>query len=79
MLEYTPRAIVIAGGEKIADDTAVNVLADSQIIKEANLKETSLFELAIRAGIAEPKEFVRRFIAYDREVRQYGSRNAFIH
>ncbi|MFJ5714082.1 ABC transporter ATP-binding protein [Neobacillus sp. NPDC093127] len=79
MLEYTPRAIVIAGGEKIADDTAVNVLADSQIIKKANLKETSLFELAIRAGIAEPKEFVRRFIAYDREVRQYGSRNAFIH
>ncbi|WHY85596.1 ABC transporter ATP-binding protein [Neobacillus novalis] len=70
MLEYTPRAVVIAGGRKIADDTAVNVLADSQIIKEANLKETSLFELAIRSGIGEPKEFVRRFIAYDREVRQ---------
>lgn len=70
MLEYTPRAIVIAGGRKIADDTAVNVLADTHIITEANLKETSLFELAHRAGIDEPKQFVERFIAYDREVRQ---------
>ncbi|WP_028389963.1 ABC transporter ATP-binding protein [Bacillus cihuensis] len=70
MLEYTPRAIVIAGGTKLADDTAVNVLADSSIINEANLKETSIFELALRAGISEPKEFVDRFIAYDREVRQ---------
>ncbi|ETI70120.1 ABC transporter ATP-binding protein [Neobacillus vireti] len=70
MLEYTPRAIVIAGGEKIADDTAVNVLADSTIIEAANLKETSLFDLAQRAGIGEPKQFVDRFIAYDREVRQ---------
>ncbi|MFK9091971.1 ABC transporter ATP-binding protein [Bacillus salipaludis] len=70
MLEYTKRAIVIAGGRKIADDTAVNVLADSRVIREANLKETSLFELAERAGISEPKQFVDRFIAYDREVRQ---------
>lgn len=70
MLEYTPRAIVIAGGRKIADDTAVNVLADTHIITEANLKETSLFELAHRAGIDEHKQFVERFIAYDREVRQ---------
>ncbi|MFJ7724735.1 ABC transporter ATP-binding protein [Neobacillus sp. NPDC097160] len=70
MLEYTPRAIVIAGGRKIADDTAVNILADSRVISEANLKETSLFELAERAGIGESKQFVDRFIAYDREVRQ---------
>ncbi|MEH7352411.1 ABC transporter ATP-binding protein [Neobacillus drentensis] len=70
MLEYTPRAIVIAGGRKIADDSAVNVLADSTIIEKANLKETSLFELAHQAGISEPKQFVERFIAYDREVRQ---------
>ncbi|MBO0958753.1 ABC transporter ATP-binding protein [Neobacillus sp. MM2021_6] len=70
MLEYTPRAIVMAGGRKIADDTAIHVLADSAMIDQANLKETSLFKLAERAGISEPKEFVRRFIAYDRGVRQ---------
>ncbi len=70
MLEYTPRAIVIAGGEKIADQSAASVLTDSEIIKQANLKETSLFELAKRAGIEEPLEFVERFIAYDKEVRR---------
>ncbi|MBS4193091.1 ABC transporter ATP-binding protein [Bacillus sp. FJAT-49705] len=70
MLEYTPRTIVIAGGKKIDDDSAVNVLTDSEIINQANLKETSLFELALRAEISEPREFVERFIAFDREVRQ---------
>jgi len=69
MLEFTTRAIVIADGKKIADDSAANILTDTEIIKEANLKETSLFELAIRTGISEPREFVRRFIAYDKEVR----------
>jgi energy-coupling factor transport system ATP-binding protein len=68
MLEYTPRAIVIAKGEKIADDLAVNVLTDQNVIKQANLKETSLFELAIRADIDNPREFVQCFISYDKEV-----------
>lgn len=68
MLEYTPRAIVLADGRKIADDEASKILTDRAIIELANLKETSLYELAIRAGIAEPGEFVRRFIRYDKEV-----------
>lgn len=80
MLEYTPRAIVIADGIKIADESAATVLTDANIIKKANLKETSLFELAMRAGINEPREFIERFITYDKEVRQkYGSRNALIY
>ncbi|MBS4200526.1 ABC transporter ATP-binding protein [Bacillus sp. FJAT-49732] len=69
MLEYTPRAIVIAGGEKIADDTSANILTDRDVIEKANLKETSLFDLAVKAGIEEPREFVGRFIAFDKEVR----------
>ncbi|MCJ8007469.1 ABC transporter ATP-binding protein [Lederbergia wuyishanensis] len=69
MLEYTPRAIVIAGGKKIADDTSANILTDSVVIEKANLKETSLFDLAVKAGIKEPREFVGRFIAFDKEVR----------
>ncbi|MBS4219178.1 ABC transporter ATP-binding protein [Bacillus sp. FJAT-49711] len=69
MLEYTPRAIVIAGGEKIADDTSANILTDRDVIKRANLKETSLFDLAVKAGIDEPREFVGRFIAFDKGVR----------
>lgn len=70
MLEYTPRAIVLSDGKVIADDSSVHVLTDETIIKKANLKETSLFELAIRAGIDEPKEFVARFISFDQEVRK---------
>jgi energy-coupling factor transport system ATP-binding protein len=68
MLEYTPRAIVFADGIKIADDSAVNTLGNRSVIQQANLKETSLFELAERAGIAEPSEFVERFIAHDKVV-----------
>lgn len=70
MLEYTSRAIVVADGNIIADDLSVNILTNETIIEQANLKETSLFELAIRAGIDEPKEFVTRFISYDRKVRE---------
>lgn len=70
MLEYTPRAIVIADGKKIADDTAVDVLTNPEVIRQANLKETSLFELALRVGIEDPKGFVQRFIACDKEVRR---------
>ncbi|MFS0864801.1 ABC transporter ATP-binding protein [Fredinandcohnia sp. 179-A 10B2 NHS] len=69
MLEYTPRAIVIADGEKIADKSAASVLSEPLIIEKANLKETSLFELAKRAEITEPLEFIERFIAYDKGVR----------
>ncbi|CRK82337.1 ABC transporter ATP-binding protein [Neobacillus massiliamazoniensis] len=68
MLEYTPRAIVFADGKKIADDSAVNTLGNRSIIQQANLKETSLFELAERVGITEPSEFVERFIAHDKVV-----------
>ncbi len=79
MLEYTERAIVFAEGRKIADDSAVNVLSDIDIIEQANLKETSLYNLALKTGIPEPRKFVERFIEYDREVRQVGSRNAILY
>lgn len=79
MLEYTERAIVFAEGRKIADDLAVNVLSDIDIIEQANLKETSLYNLALKTGIPEPRKFVERFIEYDREVRQVGSRDAILY
>lgn len=71
MLEYTNRAIVLSEGVKLMDDSAANVLTDDKIIKAANLKETSLYELAIKADIENPREFVKRFIDYDRRVRKY--------
>jgi energy-coupling factor transport system ATP-binding protein len=69
MLEYTPRAIVLAGGRKIADTAAAVVLTDPRVIAEANLKETSLFALAGRAGIADGTQFVQSFIDYERRLK----------
>lgn len=66
MLEYTPHAIVIHGGEKIGDATAVEILTNEEIATKASLKITSLYELAIKAGIANPTGFVQNFIDYER-------------
>lgn len=70
MLEYTPRAIVIDHGQVLADDSAINILSDPDIVQKANLKETSLFTLAERLGIEEKREFVARFIAFDKEEKK---------
>ena len=69
MLEYTPHAIVICDGEKIGDSTAVDILTDEEITGRADLKITSLYELAKRAGIDDARGFVQHFIDYEREVR----------
>ena len=69
MLEYTPRAIVLAGGRKIADTAASVVLTDQSVIEEANLKETSLFHLAQMAGIGNGTRFVQGFIDYERRLK----------
>ena len=72
MLEYTPRALVFCDGQLIADRSASAVLCDPELIERAALKETSLYTLANRCGIAPAQEFVERFIAQDREVREHG-------
>lgn len=69
MLEYTNRAIVLSNGVKLADDIAANVLTDEEVINKANLKETSLYELAVKANLDNPRIFVKKFIDYDRRIR----------
>lgn len=70
MLEYTRRALVFCDGRLIADRTAAAVLCDPALVEQAALKETSLYTLANRCGIAPAQEFVERFIEQDREVRE---------
>ncbi|MGG5462196.1 ABC transporter ATP-binding protein [Clostridium sp. B9] len=70
MLEYTDKAIVISEGQKIADTTSAEILTDKEVIEKASLKETSLYELALKVGIENPKDFVHKFIDFDREVRK---------
>ena len=65
-LEYCHRAVVLSGGEKIADDKPSNILTDENIIKKANLKETSLSTLAKSIGIANTNDFVQFFIDLER-------------
>ena len=71
MLEYTPHAIVISGGQKIGDSTAVDILTNQQIAEEASLKLTSLYDLAVAVGIEDAPGFVQHFIDYEREVYRH--------
>lgn len=66
MLEYAKRAIVFSKGRIIADDKCHNILTNMSIIKEASLKETSLYGLALKCGIEDGTGFVKHFIDYER-------------
>lgn len=70
MLEYTPHAIVISDGQKIGDATAAQILTDETITEQANLKITSLYELAVSCGVEDPEAFVQNFIDYERGLRE---------
>ena len=70
MLEYCRRAVVFSNGEMIADAPPFEILTDTDIISRANLKETSLYDLALLCDFPDPRAFVRRFIDFDREVRE---------
>lgn len=67
MLEYAQRAIVFSGGKVIANDTSANILTNPEIIEQANLKETSLYDLALLCGIEDANLFVQHFIDYEEE------------
>ena len=69
MLEYARRSIVIADGDLICDDSPERVLSDPEVIRKANLKETSLFTLAQKAGLEDPLRFIRNFITHEKEMR----------
>ena len=69
MLEYTNRAIVVADGKLLTIDTPAKVLTNETITAPAYLKQTSLYEMAVKCGIEDPSQFVQRFINYERAVR----------
>ena len=69
MLEYTNKVVVLSNGEKIADDVPAYILTNKEIIEKANLKETSLHQLALKCGIEDTTNFVNKFIDYDRKIR----------
>jgi energy-coupling factor transport system ATP-binding protein len=70
MLEYTTRAVVLSEGECVADKEPFQVLTDDEIIERASLKRTSLYGLALNAGLPDPQGFVGRYIKFDRKNRE---------
>ena len=62
---------MFADGKLIADDYVYKVLSDKNIIEQANLKETSLVLMARAVGL-DPEQFIRHFIAKEREGRANG-------
>ena len=69
MFEYTNKVVVLSNGEKIADDVPAYILTNKEIIEKANLKETSLHQLALKCDIEDTTNFVNKFIDYDRKIR----------
>ena len=70
MLEYAERAVVFSGGRVLASDSPAGVLTDASLVARADLKETSLYDLALLCGIDDARAFVQRFIDFERrEVR----------
>ncbi|MCF0115862.1 MAG: ABC transporter ATP-binding protein [Erysipelotrichaceae bacterium] len=72
MLEYTKRAVVLTDSKLLADERAHEVLFDKELIDKANLKETSLFDLAQKADIKDALGFVECFISVDERRRYEG-------
>ena len=70
MLEYARRTLVFNGSRIIRDDTPAGILTDKDVVRQAALKETSLYTLAEICGISDPRSFVQRFIDPDRRVRK---------
>ena len=66
-LEYTPRALVMSDGKLLRDGSVSEIFSDQELLKSANLKETSLFELGRRIGLDEREipSFIETFIAFE--------------
>ncbi|MDR0759546.1 MAG: ABC transporter ATP-binding protein [Treponema sp.] len=70
MLEYTGRAAVLSAGKCIAVKESAEILSDDGLIAKARLKRTSLYDLALIAGLPDPRSFIRRFIAHEKILRE---------
>lgn len=73
MLEYTDRSLVFAKGHLIADTTPIALLTNEDLVKQASLRQVSLFELAQHYGLPDPEDFARKYAAYERE--RFGEKN----
>lgn len=71
MLEYASRVIILSNGTLAADETPAQLLCDKEHLKQASLKETSLYTLANACYITPPEDLCTRLIRVERQVRDY--------
>lgn len=69
MLEYSDRTLVINDGKILADGTPIEILTSPELVKEASLKETTLFTFAQRLGLNDPIGFTQRLIDFEEGVK----------
>ncbi|MFB9215925.1 ABC transporter ATP-binding protein [Vibrio sinaloensis] len=65
VLEYTQRSIVISDSKLIADAPMTQVFSAPQLLDQANLTTTSLYELADKLAIANKDAFMQYFIQHE--------------
>lgn len=65
MLEYAQRALVLSDGNLLADLPTAEVLTNTELSKQADLKETSLYHIAEQIEI-DPRQLVEHFVAEER-------------
>jgi energy-coupling factor transport system ATP-binding protein len=77
MLEYSDTALVNEDRKMVSKTgtgmglaVPADVLTDDEVITAANLKRTSLYDLALEAGIDDGRGFVRHFVEFDRRERE---------
>jgi energy-coupling factor transport system ATP-binding protein len=76
MLEYSGKVAVIADGKLAVQGppgglaVPADILTDDELIAKACLKRTSLYDLALQAGITDGRSFVKRFVYYERQERE---------
>ena len=72
MLEYTDKAYVFNEGKIIKSGNPAQILADRNVLEQANLKETSLHYVAEKTGI-NSEELIKTFVHYEKEQKKAGN------
>lgn len=67
--EYTERSLVVVDGKILRDTSPAELFSDKTLLEKAHLAETSLYKLGERLPQTSAKDFIEKFIAYERGQR----------
>jgi energy-coupling factor transport system ATP-binding protein len=68
VLEHTQRSIVIADSRLIADAPMTHVFSQPDLLNQANLTTTSVYDMAVRLDVADKNQFMQHFIKLEQRV-----------